>query len=52
MVADADASELGRALAARRWAPEARLAAAVETVVTLSSELSAEQLDDLRPGRR
>lgn len=44
MAAHADASEAARALAARRWAPEARLAAAVDTVIQRSADLSAAQL--------
>jgi hypothetical protein len=43
MAAHADASEAARALAARRWAPEARLRAAVETVVERSADLDAAQ---------
>ncbi len=38
-----DASEAGRALALRRWAPEARLADAVNTVVTRSADLDEGQ---------
>lgn len=41
--ADADASELGRALAARRWDPETRLRAAVDTVVTRAADLDPAQ---------
>lgn len=38
-----DASAAGRALALRRWAPEARLADAVETVVSRSADLDDTQ---------
>ena len=44
MAADTHAaSELGRALAAQRWAPETRLRVAVETVVERSAELDDTQ---------
>jgi len=43
MAAHADASEAGRSLAARRWAPEARLAAAVDTVIQRSADLDDTQ---------
>jgi hypothetical protein len=43
MAADTHASELGRALAAQRWAPETRLRVAVETVVERSAELDETQ---------
>jgi hypothetical protein len=43
MAADADASEAARSLAALRWSPEARLRAAVDTVVTRSADLDDSQ---------
>jgi hypothetical protein len=43
MAAHADASEAGRALAAKRWDPETRLRTAVETVVTRSADLDEAQ---------
>lgn len=39
MAPHADASEAGRALAAKRWDPETRLRAAVATVVKRSADL-------------
>jgi hypothetical protein len=47
MAAHADASEVGRALAAIRWDPETRLRTAVETVVTRSADLDAAQRAEL-----
>lgn len=38
-----DVSEAARALALRRWSPEARLADAVTTVVRRSSDLDEDQ---------
>jgi hypothetical protein len=43
MAAHADASEVGRALAAIRWDPETRLRAAVDTVIERSADLDAAQ---------
>ena len=43
MTAHADASEAARALALRRWDPDARLRAAVDTVVQRSADLDDAQ---------
>jgi hypothetical protein len=44
MSADADAaSEAARSLASARWTPEARLRAAVATVITRSADLDDSQ---------
>lgn len=38
-----EASEAARRLAAARWTPEARLRAAVDTVITRSADLDSDQ---------
>jgi hypothetical protein len=43
MAAHADASEVGRALAAIRWDPETRLRTAVDTVVEHAGQLDEAQ---------